>query len=410
MRCDYLPLGSFARVKGGKRLPPNSQLTQIPTQHPYIRVRDLGNCKTLELNADCQYIDDTTQSMISRYTVSENDIIISIVGTIGLIAKIGRTLDGANLTENCAKIIELKNLDADFLYYYLTSVLGQSEIAAATVGAVQAKLPLKNILTLQVPNLPFSEQKAIAAVLSVLDAKIELNNRINKNLEAQAQALFKSWFVDFEPFRDGEFVESELGPIPKGWGIQTLKMCCNMIARGITPKYTDISGQIVINQKCIRDHQVNLESARYHVPKVQNEKWLKFGDVLVNSTGQGTLGRVAQWFGYNINITVDSHVTIVRPNNQKLIHYLGQFLISRESEIESMASGSTGQTELSRERLGSMSILLPDQDSLDLFSKILEPMMMRVTANNRQSKQLAILRDTLLPKLMSGEIRVPLEV
>lgn len=299
--------------------------------------------------------------------------------------------------------------DKDFIYYLAISPQFRDYAIKSMVGSSGRQRVQQDVLENMYIDCPsISEQETIAAVLSALDDKIELNNRINKNLEAQAQAIFKNWFVDFEPFRDGEFVDSELGLIPKGWEIRTLKMCCDMIARGITPKYTDVSDQTVINQKCIRDHQVNLEPARCHIPKVQNEKWLKFGDVLVNSTGQGTLGRVAQWYGHNINITVDSHVTIVRTNDYKLMHYLGQLMISRESEIESMASGSTGQTELSRERLGSMSILLPDQDSLDLFSKIVEPMMMKITANNRQSKQLAILRDALLPKLICGEIEVPI--
>lgn len=371
---------------------------------PWLNTKEVNFSKIYETT---NFITQQGLESSSAKWIPENSIIIAMYGATA--AKVAISKIPLTTNQACCNLY-INSLIADYQYIYYYLCRQYEKLFALANGGAQQNLSMKVIKEFVVYLPPLVEQKAIAAVLSALDDKIELNNRINKNLEAQTQAIFKSWFVDFEPFRDGEFVDSELGPIPKGWEIQTLKMCCDMIARGITPKYTDISDQIVINQKCIRDHQANLEPARYHVPKVQNEKWLKFGDVLVNSTGQGTLGRVAQWYGYNINITVDSHVTIVRTNNHKLMHYLGQLMISRETEIESMASGSTGQTELSRERLGSMSILLPDQDSLDLFSKIVEPMMVKVTANNRQSKQLAILRDTLLPKLMSGEIRVPLEV
>ena len=114
-------LGDVCDVKGGKRLPKGSSLTTIKNNHPYIRVRDLGQNKILQLNQDYEYIDDETQKTISRYTVSQNDVLISIVGTIGLIGIVGRSLDKSNLTENCVKLINLKEIDKDFLYYYLIS-------------------------------------------------------------------------------------------------------------------------------------------------------------------------------------------------------------------------------------------------------------------------------------------------
>lgn len=124
-----------------------------------------------------------------------------------------------------------------------------------------------------------------------------------------------------------------------------------LISRGITPKYTDRSEQIVVNQKCIRNHSLDLSLARSHLPKSINDKWLKFGDLLINSTGDGTLGRSAQvWFEPN-NLTVDSHVTIVRPANAPLIFYIGLWRILHEKKIESLHTGNTGQTELPGDRI-----------------------------------------------------------
>ena len=300
----------------------------------------------------------------------------------------------------------------EYLFQILKSetMLNQLQLLAETRSGTFPQITFTELGSLEIALSPLPEQRAIAATLSCLDAKIELNKKINANLEAQAQAIFKSWFVDFEPFRDGEFMDSELGPIPKGWRVGTLSDFCVMIARGITPKYTEENGQIILNQKCIREHKVNLASARNHVPKAINEKWLQWGDILVNSTGQGTLGRAAQWFWDQKNITVDSHVSIVRPVNKELIYFLGQLVISRENEIESMASGSTGQTELSRERLSSMNIILPDNSALKKYASIISPIMDTVLKKINETTCLAKLHDILLPKLMSSEIAVPVEV
>lgn len=187
MKFDYRPLSDFTEVKGGKRLPKGSNLITTPNSHPYIRVRNLGTDKVLELTPDYEYVDDETQATISRYIVNADDVIISIVGTIGLVAKVGKTLDRANLTENCAKMVNIHGIDRDFLYYYLLSEDGQNAIKAATVGAVQAKLPLKNIQALPIPNISLDEQAAIADTLSALDNKIAVNKKINHHLAGKSE-------------------------------------------------------------------------------------------------------------------------------------------------------------------------------------------------------------------------------
>lgn len=174
----------FSDVKGGKRLPKGKQLVHYKTAHPYIRIRDIGKIKTLELTTDYEYVDDETQQSIAKYIVNEGDILISVVGTIGLIGIVGKSLNNANQTENCDKITNIRGINRDYLYYYLISPYGQGEIQKATVGAVQPKLPLKNIrdLTIRFPSL--DTQQKIAELLSTLDDKIEENERINKNLYA----------------------------------------------------------------------------------------------------------------------------------------------------------------------------------------------------------------------------------
>lgn len=220
---------------------------------------------------------------------------------------------------------------------------------------------------------------------------------INDNLQQQAAAIFRSWFVDCAPFG---------GKAPDEWENVTLEDITALVSRGITPKYADDTDQIVINQKCIRNHMIDLSLARTHTPKVINEKWLRFGDLLINSTGDGTLGRAAQVWFQPKNLTVDSHVTIVRPAKENLIFYIGLWGILHEKEIESLHTGSTGQTELPRDRVKTMELRLPDNDTLDRFNALITPMAAAIVANQEENNRLAALRDAILPKLMSGEIDV----
>lgn len=147
-------LVDFCDIKGGKRLPKGQELNDNKEGNPYIKVADMSNPKFIVINERFQFVDDETQKSISRYIVSKGDLIISIVGTIGLVNVIDETLDKANLTENCVKLTNLKNINSDFIYHYLFSSIGQRIIETKTVGGVQGKLPLYNIKSIPIimPN------------------------------------------------------------------------------------------------------------------------------------------------------------------------------------------------------------------------------------------------------------------
>ena len=149
-----IKIESICEVKGGKRLPIDSYLIENRNSHPYIRIRDIKENCFVMLNNEFLYVDDETQKEIARYITETNDLLISIVGTIGLTALVHKSLDKANLTENCVKLTKMKNLIPEYVLIYLRTKAGQSAISQATVGAVQAKLPLKNIQNL---DLPFFE-------------------------------------------------------------------------------------------------------------------------------------------------------------------------------------------------------------------------------------------------------------
>ena len=199
MKFNEYTIADVSIVKGGKRLPKGVTLITERNTHPYIRVRDLNDCKVLKLNMNYEYVDDETQKSIARYIVSSGDIVLSIVGTIGLVAIVGESLAGANLTENCVKITQMNGVDREYLYYYLKSAIGQAEIAKGTVGAVQPKLPIKNIQAIKLALPSMVEQKKIALILKTLDDKIELNNDINeKFIKYYCQSKnYKDWVSSY---------------------------------------------------------------------------------------------------------------------------------------------------------------------------------------------------------------------
>ena len=280
-----------------------------------------------------------------------------------------------------------------FIYYFLKTLEWEKFTSASAVPGINRNTVHKEVIRL--PDT--TTQGKIALLLKTFDDKIDVNEQINDNLQQQAAATFKSWFVDCTPFD---------GVVPKIWGNVILEEITTLVSRGIAPKYSDNSEQTVINQKCIRNHTIDLSLARTHTPKIINEKWLRFGDLLINSTGDGTLGRAAQVWFQPKNLTVDSHVTIVRPAKENLIFYIGFWGILHEKEIESLHTGSTGQTELPRDRVRAMELLLPDNETLDRFNALIAPMAAVIVSNQEENTKLAALRDALLLKLMSGEIDI----
>jgi type I restriction enzyme S subunit len=329
--------------------------------------------------------------------------------------------------------------------------------------AERLNLPTIRQLPVAVPPLP--EQRTIAHILGTLDDKIELNRQMNETLEAIARVLFKSWFIDFDPVRrntdrsrnqpsprptshpsphgrgEGDegvvagatlppltlgegwgegsvkeldrlfpnsFVDSELGEIPKGWAVSPLRNLAGYLSRGIGPAYVNVGGICVLNQKCVRDRRVDFSKARRHDPskKSSEGRTLRVLDILVNSTGVGTLGRIAQLWDLPESAIVDSHVTVIRAAEGIDPWFLGIALIGREADVEALGEGSTGQTELSRTRLGELTCLAPPAELQSSFGHLVGPVLSRVSANERVAITVAALRDTLLPKLISGELRV----
>ena len=343
-----------------------------------------------------RYIDESLYRKWMKDEVQRGDILITSEAPFGQIF-FWDSDEKIVLSQRLFCVRIKPEYNARFIYYYMTTPEFQSELDGRATGTTVIGLRQPELMKCIIRCPEIQEQKMIAAILSSIDAKIIANEKVNDNLMQQAVTIFKSWFVEYSPF-DG--IE------PKEWETVNLEKITSLISRGIAPKYSDNSDQIVINQKCIRNHMIDLSQARTHTPKVINEKWLRFGDLLINSTGDGTLGRAAQVWFQPQNITVDSHVTVVRPAKENLIFYIGLWGVLHEREIESLHTGSTGQTELPKERVKALELHLPDNGTLDRFNTLIAPMAAAIVSKQNENNKLATLRDALLPKLMSGEIDV----
>lgn len=362
---------------------------------PIVTVEHLGNRKFTEQNLP--KVSDSDKERLKKYVLATGDIVFSRVGSVDRCSYVDEEHNGWMFSGRCLRVRPSENIDSLYLYYYFCREETRQFVRNIAVGATMPSINTKLLgeVPVAVPDLQI--QKMVSNILSTIDDKIELNIKINANLQQQAQAIFKSWFVDFEPFG---------GTRPEDWNFICLEDCCSLITRGIAPKYDDTTDQIVLNQKCIRNQQIDLSKARKHRPKKVNEKWLQHGDILINSTGQGTLGRIAQVHFQPQNMTVDSHVTIVRPKHELLVYYLGCLLTGREYEFVEMERGSTGQTELPRESVQKYEVLLPDDAILKRFNDLMRPIFQLLVQNQEESLRLAELRDALLPKLMSGELNL----
>ena len=392
-------LGELATIKGGKRLPKGVLLQSTPNSHPYIRIRDLGKTRILELDSTYEYVDDLTQKSIARYIVEKGDILLSIVGTIGLVGIVGESLHLANQTENCVKLINLNKVDRLYLYYYLSSKIGQIEIHKGIVGAVQAKLPIKNIENIEISLPPLAEQKRIADILSAIDDKIELNRRINANLEQQAQALYKSWFVDFEPFG---------GKMPEDWKEGRLEDLGEVVGGGTPSKsisdYYTSNGIAWITPKDLSlTHAKFTSKGEIDITELgyvnSSAKLMPRGSILFSS--RAPIGYIS--IAKNDVCTNQGFKSVIPYNG--CTAYIYYYLLANTLNIEAQASGSTFK-EASGTLMKSQKIIIPNDITLTQFECIMQPIFTKQEKLEEENKNLTTLRDTLLPKLMSGEIKI----
>jgi len=402
-------LGEIVDVKGGKRLPKGKTVLDTPTPYRYIRVQDF-NGFSVDVNK-VKYIDREAYEAVNRYAVFQDEVIISIVGSIGFVGKVPKVLSGSILTENAAKLVVLDKrvVCSDYLMYYLQSEYGQNEIRARIVGSTQPKLPLYAIKEIKIQLPPIEIQHKIADILGSLDDKIELNRRMNETLEQMAMAVYKHWFVDFGPFQDGEFEESELGPIPKGW---TIKKLSTLVETQYG--YTESASTEKVGPHFLRGTDINktthIDWTTVPYCKISQEDYEKYkllpGDIVViRMADPGKPAIVEQ----DVDAVFASYLVRlkIKKGSGLLPYYLFYFLLSdRYQNYIGGASNGTTRKSANAKVLTDIDIIIPDVDTIRLFEEKVGQLRRQITLNIQEINTLSELRDYLLPRLLSGEIEV----
>jgi type I restriction enzyme, S subunit len=320
---------------------------------------------------------------------------------------IAQLVEGKFWVNNHAHIVKNNQLsDIRYLYYYINNV----DISGYITGSAQPKLNQANLNKICVSLPPLLKQKKIADLLSSLDDKIELNNQINANLEKQAQAIFKSWFIDFEPFKDGGFVESELGLIPKGWKVGCIGDYCK-VRSGFAFKSTwwQNKGLKVIKIKNIENGLLNLNDCSYVAEEkavLASDFIVKNGDMLIAMTG-ATLGKYTMVFDNNETLLVNQRVGkfFIGDKPVKRLPFI-YGILKQENIINQIINKGQGsaQSNISSSDIENVKIVIPEKSISDIFNSSVSKFYSLIINNINQSTKLATIRDTLLPKLMSGEI------
>jgi type I restriction enzyme S subunit len=377
---------------------------------PVIRGAQLSGGGRFSLD-DLVFVSDEKADRHAGNLAYPGDVIVTQRGTLGQVGLVpqGKGFDRFLLSQSQMKIaVDPAIADAEFVYFALRAPEANRRLIdhATTSGVPHINLDTLRKHRVSLPDL--SQQRRIAALLSAFDNLVEISKRRIELLEDLARSLYREWFVHFRfPGYEGvKLVDSELGLIPEDWSVQRIKDVTSILTRGIAPKYAEDGRWTVVNQRCIRNQRVTLSSARRHEGPVADKKQLRFGDVLINSTGVGTLGRVAVLLAEPDLITVDSHVTIARPSSLDLHPWFGLHMLGRESAFQTMGTGSTGQTELGRAVVGELPLVVPSAAVLAEFSDVTWSLLQPIPTLWAYGDELAATRDLLLPRLVTGQLDI----
>lgn len=375
----------------------------------------------------------TYQKFMVRGFPRKGDILLTTEAPLGLVAKLDREKVGI-----AQRLLTLRGkkdyLLNDYLLYYLMSNEGQHQLTSRQSGTTVTGIKQKEFRKCLISIPPFEEQKAIAHILSTLDDKIEVNNQINKTLENMAQAIFKQWFVDFEfpnedgePYKSsgGEMVESELGMIPKGWEVVLLEEVAEF-QNGYAFKSKELLDEdqgdcfhVFKMGHIKKGGGLNKEGTKSYVPKTDygnlSRYIVKKGDLLMCMTDMKSnvalLGHTALMDEDNKYI-LNQRVGLIRTLDKEKMNYPYLFILTNSKGfIENLRSRANSgvQVNLSTKEIKESLLVMPQKEILEKFNCITENIFEEYFNLGKENSFLTSLRDSLLPKLMSGKIRVPLD-
>lgn len=387
----------FDVIGGGT--PKTSEDTYWNGNIPWLSVKDFGGDKkyvyTTEKSITQKGLDNSSTKLLYK-----DDIIVSARGTVGEIAMIPFNMA---FNQSCFGLRVNKDNNPHFVYYLVKYKL--NELKAQSQGSVFDTIIKTTFDKIDCLDYSKETQSRIASILSSLDSKIETNNKINAKLEEMAQALFKSWFVDFEPFKDKGMVESELGMIPEGWRVGKLSEMGSVVC-GKTPS------------KAISDYY-NGDVPFVKIPDMHNKVFVSSTEDSLTEEGSNSqikklipayslmVSCIATVGLVSIN-TKPSHtnqqINTIIPNNSNSLYYMFELLRTKEEYLQSLGRGGTATLNVNTKTFSNIAIIIPTEEVLDSFTNALKGVFSKIESNQQESSRLSHLCDTLLPKLMSGEI------
>jgi len=411
--------------------------------------------------SSCAFISQDKDSVLRKGKLKRQDVVLTTRGTVGNAAYFNETVPYEKLRINSGMVILRANpaeLLPHFLYLFVRSSRFMNQVASLRTGSAQPQLPIRDIKRIELPVPPLPEQRAIAHILGSLDDKIELNRKMNETLEAMAQALFKSWFIDFDPvvinalrvgnpipdkfaqraclrrsfgrqaahYRDNpgalrlpedllrqfpdRFQDSELGPIPEGWEVKPIGDLVKCVG-GATPstkkpEFWEGGTNPFLTPKDMSslDSPVVLDTERHitdaGVEKISSKK-LPIGTVLLSS--RAPIGYLAI---NEVPVSVNQGIIAMICDGPLPNHYVFFWTKNNMDVIKGKAGGTTF-AEISKKNFRPIPALQPSEKVLDAFANMVGLLYQQLVENTVSCVTLAKLRDTLLPKLISGELRVP---
>jgi len=358
----------------------------------------------------CNCISPELAHQYTDYSLKTKDIIIATVGSwptnpasiVGKVVRVPESANNALLNQNAVRIRSNGIVDSDYLYYLLKEEhFSKYLVGTAQGSANQASITLKDIFgySFSAPS-EIKDQHRIASILSSLDRKIELNNKINADLEEMAQAIFKNWFVDFEPFKDGKFVDSELGMIPEGWKVvvfdNILKVTTTKTGKEGIPEYSVTNTGIHPRDEKFTKN-LSKSSAKNKLIRKGNLVFGMSREILNWGIMKEEVGGVSS--AYNVYIVDEKIVSTT---------YLECFIAQRMDYFADLIKPASREGQgVDKALLMKKIICIPPSEVLDVFLEKYNSIMHLTEIRNQENSRLSTLRDTLLPRLMSGELEVP---
>ncbi len=399
MEWKEVTLGEIGTIVGGAT-PSTKNTSFYDGNIPWLTPKDLSVNSNKYILRGERNITEAGFKSCSCKMLPKGSVLFSSRAPIGYVAIVANDMC---TNQGFKSVIPNEETDSEFLYYLLK--YNKDYIASQGSGTTFAEVSGKTMKDIEVVVPKEKEdQRRIASILSSLDRKIELNNKINADLEEMAQAIFKNWFVDFEPFKDGKFVDSELGMIPEGWKVGRLTEIAsymNGLAMQKFPPENNEDSLPVLKIKELGQGFCGTDSDRCSC-NIKDECKIHNGDVIFSWSG--TL-LVDVWCGGDCGL--NQHLFKVTSKDYPkwfyyywTKHHLQEFIHIAKDKAVTMG-------HIKRGHLEEAMVAIPDNDSMEKAHELFEPILSKMISLRLESSRLSTLRDTLLPRLMSGEIEVP---